>query len=258
MYFDESGRCTTKLTSHEVYHKSRSYFQIDETLKQKIDLKQIYNNLHHSYSANITTTYEIFLDKINNLKNKINKDEKLKNINNGISIPFIIPKLIKTDIGNNIQEIFIPSLEKSYKKIYPDYEFKNHCSEDLLNKITYFSESKYGNFLKKSEKEEIVGLYFPCMNEFSFPAALETIKKMPFELNLSGGYEILSSLIGMPNLLFRKEKYPPLLWFSSLRNVENDKIGYHIEPYGYNLTFNRRAHLDQAAEYWWHSITICL
>jgi hypothetical protein len=27
-------------------------------------------------------------------------------------------------------------------------------------------------------------------------------------------------------------------------------VGYHFEAYGHNLTFNRRPHFGQAAEYW--------
>ena len=73
---------------------------------------------------------------------------------------------------------------------------------------------------------------------------------------LAGGYEIMSALIGSPSILRRDDGYPPLLWFSSLKNANDKNIGYHIEPYGYNLTINRRAHIDSAAEYWWHSVVI--
>ena len=63
---------------------------------------------------------------------------------------------------------------------------------------------------------------------------------MPEDFNLSGPYEIFSSLIGFPNLLYKKEKYPPLLWISSIKDKYSNDTGYHIEPYGYNLTFNKR------------------
>jgi len=79
---------------------------------------------------------------------------------------------------------------------------------------------------------------------------------LPEKFVLSGGYEIISALIGTPEMLFDKDKYTPLLWFSSMKNFDDENISYHIEPYGYNITLNERAHLNQAAEYWWHSLSI--
>jgi len=43
---------------------------------------------------------------------------------------------------------------------------------------------------------------------------------------------------------------------SIAKDNTNPNIGYFIEPYGYNLTFNKRPHFNQAAEYWWHSLSI--
>ena len=44
-------------------------------------------------------------------------------------------------------------------------------------------------------------------------------------------------------------------WLAGLQG-EKPGIGYHFEAYGYNLTFNRRPHLDQTAEYWWSGVTV--
>ena len=38
--------------------------------------------------------------------------------------------------------------------------------------------------------------------------------------------------------------------------TDKEKIGYHIESYGYNLTFNKRPHLGNVAEYWAHSLIV--
>ena len=56
-------------------------------------------------------------------------------------------------------------------------------------------------------------------------------------------------------LLLRRDGYPPLLWLSGVE-AEAPDAGYHFEAYGYNLTFNRRPHLGQTAEYWWHGLTV--
>ena len=110
--------------------------------------------------------------------------------------------------------------------------------------------------IKKIKSQDVVGLLFPCLNEFSFPAAIETINNLPENFILAGAYEIMSSAICFPDLLRRDDGYPPLLWFSSNYNSENQNISYHLEQYGYNLTFNKRAHLDLASEYWCHSLVV--
>ncbi|XLM23265.1 hypothetical protein MKD33_18855, partial [Chromobacterium piscinae] len=58
-----------------------------------------------------------------------------------------------------------------------------------------------------------------------------------------------AAFIGSPDLLLRRDGYPPLLWLSGL-DGEKEGVGYHFEAYGYDLTFNRRVHQNMAAEYW--------
>ena len=72
---------------------------------------------------------------------------------------------------------------------------------------------------------------------------------------MAGGFDTAAAFVAAPDLLLRGDGYPPLLWLAAL-DGEQPGIGYHFEAYGHNLTFNRRAHLDQTAEYWWSGITV--
>lgn len=256
MLFDNEGRCLASLSDKASNEKSRYYFNLDTELKTKIDLKKIYENFEISFNISQNLNFETFEKEINEIKNKIESNPETNNLRNNFSFPFYVPKQKDKDIGSNLQNFFFPKLDKAYKLQFPEYEFKNHCMGSIEKKIKFIDNSNYDSFLNKLNSTGIVGLIFPCLNEFSFPATQDIIKLLPKNFFLSGGYEIISALIGQPNILMRKEKYPPLLWFSSLINREDDNIGYHIEPYGYNLTFNERAHLHQAAEYWWHSISV--
>ena len=256
MFFDNKGRFLTSLTSKKVIKNSRYYFSLDEKVKSKIDLKNIYNNSKKFFNTNFNLSFDEFENKIKDIKKKLNESDETKNILNGFSFPFIIPKLDSNDIGLNIQEKLIPSLTKSYKEKYPNYELQNHVKYDLKGKINCWNNTRYEKIIANSQESETIGILFPCLNEFSFPAAIEVIDKLPKNFILSGGYEIISALVGTPETLFREDKYPPLLWFSSMKNKEDSNISYHLEPYGYNLTFNQRAHLEEAAEYWWHSISV--
>ena len=256
MFFDNNGRCLAELTNFPVYKNSRNYFSLDKDIKDKVDLKNIYLNYNKNYNLKINVSFEEFQSKINNISKSILSNEKIKNINNGVGFPFIIPKLDNPDIGSNLKDIFIPALKKSYLSKFPNYDFINHIKDDLSNKIDTWKDSRYQKILSASKEKDIIGILYPCLNEFSFPAANDIIKKLPNNLILSGGYEIFSALIGTPDLLFKEDKYPPLLWFSSMKNNKDENLSYHIESYGYNLTLNERAHLNQAAEYWWHSLSV--
>ena len=256
MFFDNKGRAKATLTTKKVIKNSRYYFSLDENIKRKIDLKNIYNNSVNFFNTSFDSSVDDFENRINSIKEKLNENENTKNILNGYGIPFIFPKFSSNDIGSNIQQILIPSLIKSYAKKFPNYELQNHIKYNLKGKIDCWNNSRYEKIITNSQERETIGILFPCLNEFSFPAAIEVIGQLPENFVLSGGYEIISALVGTPEYLFREDKYPPLLWFSSMKNIDDNNISYHLEPYGYNLTFNQRAHLNDAAEYWWHSVSI--
>jgi hypothetical protein len=253
--FNESGRYITNSLQKPVYQDTRNYFCLDEDVNDRISINDIYSNNKRIFDKKILISEAIFKEKIKILKKKILQNKTISNILNCTAVPFIIPLLETCDIGSNIEKIFLPALSSSYHNKFPEYKFENHIKYNLSEQIEFF-DKKYQNYYSKSNKENIVGILFLCFNEFSFSAAEEACQQAQNNLILSGPYELLSSLIGVPNLLFKKEKYPPLLWCSSVRKKNNENIGYHIEPYGYNLNFNQRAHLNQVAEYWWHSASV--
>lgn len=257
MLFDNRGRCLTKFTKSAVHENSRYYFRLSEE-KKNFSLKKIYENSKNAFLLDFQTSLEDFEKKIKIIIQSLKDKNDTKNLLNGFLVPFIYPRLLETDIGLNIKKIFLPSLERSYKNKFQNegYKFINHFKEDLVNKIEINENSRYEKILKTSSDQEVIGLVSMSLNEFSFSAARDSLVVMPDNFVLSGGYEIISSIIGTPDLLFDKNKYPPLLWFSSLRYQKDKNIGFNIEPYGYNIFFNSRAHLDKVAEYWWHSITI--
>ena len=256
IFFDDYGRCTTALTEHKLYKKSRKYFQLDKERIKNYKTDQIFNNLKKFLCKDLEFNLSEFEQKISSIKNNIKKDKKIENILNGVNVPFIIPKLDEDDIGLNIEKIFFPALKSSFENEFKEYNLISHLKDGIKNQINFWEKSRYDLIINKLKKQNVTGILFPALNEFSFPAALETVSKLPNNIILAGGYEIMASIIGTPGLLKRDKGYPPLLWFSSLKNIRDNNISYQIEPYGYNLTLNKRAHLNDAAEYWWHSIVV--
>ncbi len=255
--FDQLGRCSPELTSEEVIKKSRKYFYVDEAVREKLDDSEIFKNLKNYYNDQINIDYDEFIQRISKLRNKVEQDSSIKNIRNSINIPFILP-IIKdhNDIGKDIDTLLIPKLIKSFKDKFPDYDFVNHCKVNLEGNISATKVSRYDQIIENLKTKNSVGILYLSLNEFSFQAAENVITKLPEYFYLTGPYELFSVLIGFPGLLLRNDKYPPLIWISSIKNNTNPNIGYVIEPYGYNLTFNKRPHFNQANEYWWHSLSI--
>lgn len=255
-YFQQDGRCATNLTDQKLYTISRKYFKLDDQVIQNLSIDKIYDNYKKYLKIDTDLSKEIFNNEIIKIKNKLQNNSDHKNILKGVCIPFILPKTNTEDIGENLEKIYIPALKKSFKDFFPKYEFVNHCKENLKNNIKLWDHTRNEKILKKLKSQDVVGLLFPCLSEFSFPAALETLKNLPDSFLLAGAYEVTSCLIGYPALLRRDKAYAPLLWFSSVCNSDDSNIAYHLEPYGYNLTLNKRAHLNLASEYWWHSLVV--
>jgi len=131
----------------------------------------------------------------------------------------------------------------------------HHVKLGLAGKLTVQPGSRHERLIEAMGNDEVVGLYFPCLTEYSLPAALERVASLPEHLLLAGGFDTAAAFVGVPDLLLRTDGYPPLLWLTGLAG-EKPGIGYHFEAYGHDLTFNRRAHLGQTAEYWWSGISV--
>jgi hypothetical protein len=253
--FDSNGRFIN--TDHTLgYTSSRNYFCLDKNIKSKIDKKKIYKNCKDFFKSKILISEEDFFKEINIIEKKISSNDDINQIENCVSIPFILPVLDSTDIGKNLLDIFIPALKLSYSSRFPKYEFINHIKDDLKNLLIPSQNSSYDKIIKNTKTKNLVGKTYLCLNEFSFSGAEKALAEVNNNFYLSGAYEVMTLLICMPELLTNTEKYPPLLWFSSMRHSENPNIGFHLEPYGYNLNLNKRAHLNLISEYWWHSLSI--
>lgn len=251
-YFDEYGRCTPSELENPVHHKTRRYFQVP---KNQPDLAQSYGRLNRAFNIALSLSYEDFEKKVEQLISKLATDEQTKSILNGVMVPFVLPKAHYDDLGTALEDEYLPAVETAYLSVFPNYSFTNHAPKTIKNTLSVTPGSRHDVVLEKMGQDCIVGLYFPCMLEYSVPAAVEQIANMPDRFLLAGGVDTAAAFISMPSLLFREDGYPPLLWLTGLTSQE-DKVGYHFEAYGYDLTFNRRVHLNNVAEYWASGITV--
>lgn len=252
LQIDAHGRVVPSGLQAAAHPTSRRYFQI-EPHNRSTESMLVRLQRHLGVSADWTAT--AFAEQIEQIQARIRNDAALAPLLNGVHVPFILPRLSLQDPGALLEQRFLPAVGESFEAAQPGGRFVNHVTHPLSGHLSAAPGSRHQAVMDAAHQGEVVGIYFPCLTEYSVPAALEAVAAFPADVHLAGGIDTAAALVAAPDLLIRTTGYPPLLWLSGL-NGEAPGIGYHFEPYGLNLTFNRRAHLGLAAEYWWSGLTV--
>lgn len=250
--FDEHGRCLPHHVEAAVHAKSRHYFSL---VQPEISYKKIFGRLSASFDIEHLISEQEFEQRAEAILQRLRDDNELSPILNGVYVPFILPKAEYSDIGTAMENIYLPAVNTSFNQLFPEYEFTNHSPNSLAEKLNIAENTGHDNLIHAMKQDVVVGIYFPCLLEYSVPAARERVSTLPDACLLAGGYDTAAAFVAAPDLLLRKDGYPPLLWLSGLDSVE-ENAEFHFEAYGYDLTFNRRAHLGLVAEYWASALVI--
>lgn len=246
LLFDDFGRCLPTAAQSPAHPRSRRYFTLQQP---EIDYGASHARLLRHLGAGETVDAAAFAARAEAILARLRADPATAAITRGVAIPFILPRLAVDDMGRTLNERFLPALGRAFEETYPDYRFTNHNVGGLDGRLHIQPDSRHAGLVEAMGQAERVGIYFPALSEYSIPAALEQVAALPRHFLLAGGVDTSAALISAPGLLLRTDTYPPLLWLGALTS-DQPGVGYHFEAYGYNLTFNRRPHLGQAAEYW--------
>lgn len=250
--FDDFGRCLPGAVQSPALPRSRRYFTL---LQPKIDYVASHARLLSCLGAGTTMDAAIFEARAASILSRLESDPRTAAIARGVAVPFVLPRLVIDDMGRSLDQRFLPAVREAFENTYPDYRFANHHHGELEGRTEIQPESRHARLVAAMRETELVGIYFPALSEYSLPAALEQVTALPDQFLLAGGVDTCAALISAPGLLLRTDSYPPLLWLGALAS-ERPAIAYHFEAYGFNLTFNRRAHLGLAAEYWSCGLTV--
>lgn len=252
--FDQYGRCLPVDLKSPAHRESRRWFQFRQP---EIDYIKIYERTlaHLAGGQPLATNVGEFEARAKAVFAYLQADARLRNVTLGVGVPFLIPAENIADYGAALEEKYLPAVASAYKATLPDYDFTSHNTVHLGRNLTIAPESRHDRLIEAASRGDVVGWFFPCLLEYSIPAARETVTALPEDFLLAGGIDTSAALVGSPDLLLRLDGYPPLIWLSAL-DSEKESIGYHFEAYGYNLTFNRRPHLGQVAEYWSSALVV--
>ncbi|MBA3023942.1 MAG: hypothetical protein KKG03_04260 [Gammaproteobacteria bacterium] len=249
--FDEHGRCMPANLNAPALAQSRRYFGITTP---QIDYAAIHaRSTEHLGGSGILV--DEFARRCENLMHALRADSRTHGISKGVAVPFLLPRAEHADYGEALSQRYIPAVAHAFAQAFPQYSFTDHNKNVMAGQLGIAPGSRHERLLQAMQQGPVVGCYFPCLSEYSLPAALERVQALPEQFLLAGGYDTSAALVGTPGLLQRTDGYPPLLWLAAVQ-AEKPLVGYYYEAYGYNLTFNRRPHFGQAAEYWNSGLTV--
>jgi hypothetical protein len=250
--FDAHGRCIPLGLSAPAHTTSRRYFALTPPA---INYSEIHARImKHLGMADVISARE-FEQRAEAILQKLRKDPQVSGIANGAGVPFFLPQADYPDYGAVLEDTYLPAVQSAFTEKLPAYSFVNHHKGGLAAQLGLAPASRHQQLLDAMRQAPVVGYFFPCLTEYSVPAALEQAGLLPQQFLLAGGFDTAAALIGTPDLLLRKDGYPPLLWLAALTS-DKENSGFHFEAYGYNLTFNRRPHFGQAAECWASSLVV--
>jgi hypothetical protein len=254
LQFDATGRLVPNGMSAPAHVESRHWFAFRQPT---IDYAAIYQRAqkHLADGRALTLTSQEFEARALAIHAQLQADPALSPITQGVGVPFLLPADSLTDYGSALETRYLPAVQAAFKATLPQYDFNAHHPARLDGKLSVDPGSRHEKLLKTVRDNDVVGWFYPSLREYSIHAMREATALLPDNILLAGGIDTCAALVGTPDLLLREDGYPPLIWLGAM-NTEKDTVGYHFEAYGYNLTFNRRAHLGQAAEYWAGAVVV--
>jgi len=261
--FDKQGRRIPFGGMRVFNEASMSYYKMKEP---KIDFGAILSNSQKFSGVDSTITIDSFESVCEELKNKVMGETSLKNLFEGICVPFICPQSSgEFDLGSEMEQITLPSVASSFKASFPDLHCKATLqgSSKLAGELSVAKDSRYEGFIEAHKVTTVAGWYFPqALQEFDIASQRAQMQSMPQSdfLALSGGVDIAAALIGSPGLLINEEDYPPILCLSALEHSD-EKLMLCFKAYGQHLEFwcmsqMLTPEIKQVSEQWSGGLTL--
>lgn len=262
IYFNEDGRRVASKGLRVFGENPQTYYQIQQP---PIDYKKILKNAMEFGGLGPLVTASDFEFACTKLKQQIEADSSYANLFKSTHIPFICKKNSSTDdLGSDLENIKLPNYQKAFNAQFPQNHFKAVLQSDskLPCNVYLDSRSRYQDFLQKNKENVLIGWYFPqALQEFDVESQREQMLALPDVGNvcLSGGVDILSALIGFPELLISQDFYSPILCLSAY--VHSDpRLVLLMKSYGPHMEFwcmtqMLTKNITQVSEQWSGGIT---
>lgn len=261
-YFNSDGRRIPSTDLRVFSEEPKHYYELKQP---DIDYSKILNNSIRFGGVDAQVSPAQFEAACKNLKAEIKSNQDFANLLNGVHIPFVCKRVESVnDLGKDLEAIELPGLQKSFNEQFPESHFKAilQSNSELPGSISLDPRSRYEGFLDKSQKNTVIGLYFPqALQEFDVESQRKQMEQLPQIGNvcLSGGIDISAALIGSPELLISEDFYAPILCMSAY--VHSDpRLVLLLKSYGPHMEFwcmtqMLTKNITQVSEQWAGGIT---
>lgn len=261
--FDDNGRRIPYSGMRVFNEVSLKYYKID---KSSFDFEEILANSKNFSDINPTVSVESFESTCLLLKEKLSKEPQLKNLFNGVHVPFICPRRNQnSDLGRELEKTTLPSVASSFKASFPELHCKATLqgSSKLEGELFIAEGSRYDSFIEANNKGTVVGWFFPqALQEYDIDSQISQMKTLPIYENLvlSGTLDTAAALVGSPDLLVNIDDYPPVLCLSALQHSD-ERLMICFKAYGQHLEFWCMSQMltpgqKQVSEQWSGGITV--
>lgn len=237
--FDQNGRRIPFDGMRVFNQESLSYYKIS---KSSFDYQEILNNSKKFADVDSNIELKTFESTCQDLKNNIKNDPYLKNLFNGVHVPFICPRReYEGDLGIELERTILPSVASSFKASFPDLHCKATLqgSSKLESELSIDKRSRFQVFLDAQAKSAIAGWYFPqALQEYDIESQRAQMENLPEHKNLilSGTIDTAAALVGSPDLLVNVDDYPPVLCLSAVKHSD-ERLMLCFKAYGQHLEF---------------------
>jgi hypothetical protein len=262
-FFNERGRRLLTQPYRVFDTEDLDYYFIQN---KEVDVVEVLRNFHAA-GIGKHIRLEQFRALLDGLRSRFQRLAPLETLFRGVHVPFIVPKINdkEEDLSNTTVERFLPYLESSFKRHYPDAHFKAimQGGSTLTDNLRIEERSRYRNLINAALESDLVGWYFPqALQQFHIESQVKQVEELPLEtgLCLSGPMEILSANIGKPDLLINQEGYAPILTMPAVKHFD-DKLTLAVKSYGPHLEFwclsnELTPGVKQVSEQWSGGITM--
>lgn len=221
-----------------------------------IDYGDIHKRISETMGSDGQVSATEFAERAEALLDTLRRNDESAPLVSAVRIPFALAPDRRADLGQALEDVYLPALGRSWKAQFPKADFKNELRGGLAGKVAVAKGSRYARLIEALAEGPVVGYYFPlALSGFSVSAALRQMSDLPEMFVLSGGHEACAALAGSPDVFVQKNSYPPQLDLSAFE-APAAGYGYHFAPYGYNLTFNGRFHNGLASDYCSSGLTV--
>lgn len=147
------------------------------------------------------------------------------NLARAVRLPLCLFTAEFGDLGQVLDELFLPAVERSYKAQFPDRSFTNYRHGQLAEQVSIVSGSYYERFIQVLGRGAVVANYYPNpLQGFSVHAQREQMSTLPEGFILSGPLDAAMAWVMYPDVVARDYKTPcydcsAVQWQSSARSL---------------------------------------